>query len=60
MPLYLKEYPQNQFKVCDAKRCLSKKPMSEEKAKKQRIAVALSINRTRGVPLKEIFSSKRK
>jgi hypothetical protein len=48
------------FKVCDAKRCLSKKPMSEEKAKKQRIAVALSINRTRGVPLKEIFSSKRK
>lgn len=59
MALFLRKMGEG-FKVCDNVKCLSKKPMSEEKAKKQRIAVALSINRSRGIPLKEIFSSKRK
>lgn len=59
MPLFVREVPGG-FKTCDAKRCLSNKPMTRKQAEKQRIAVALSIHRTRGVPLKEIFSSKRK
>lgn len=59
MPLFVREVPGG-FKTCDAKRCLSNKPMTRKQAEKQRIAVALSIHRSRGLPMKEIFGKARK
>jgi hypothetical protein len=41
MPYSIKSVPGG-FKVCDDKRCFSKKPLSKKIAKKQRVAIALS------------------
>lgn len=59
MPLWIRKIDDG-FKTCDAKRCLSNKPMTRKQAEKQRIAVALSIHRSRGLPMKEIFGKARK
>ena len=54
MPLYLEKFT-NGWKVCDDKKCLSRKPMPLQKARKQRVAVALNIHERRGIPLKKLF-----
>lgn len=41
MPYFLKKV-YGGFKVCDANRCFSKKPIPLKQAKKQRVAIALS------------------
>ena len=44
------------FAVCDAKRCFSKKPLTLENARKQRIAIALSESRKTGKPVGKYFA----
>lgn len=41
MPYFLRKLA-NGYKVCDANRCFSKKPISFKQAQKQRVAIALS------------------
>lgn len=56
MPYHI-EVAQRGFKVCDTKgKCFSKNPLTEQMARKQRIAIALSENRKTGKPLKKLFA----
>ena len=41
MPYFLRKVA-NGFKVCDANRCFSKKPLPLKQSQKQRVAIALS------------------
>jgi len=49
MPYRLKEFD-DKWKVCDDKRCFSKKPLSKKKASRQQIALALSTSKKEGKP----------
>jgi len=53
---YTIERKGNGFVVCDAKRCFSKKPLSKEKARAQRIAIALSESRKTGKAASQYFA----
>lgn len=54
MPIFI-EKEKSGFKACDAKGCFSKRPMTKEKALKQRIAIALSLAKKEGKPAKVYF-----
>ena len=41
----------NGFFVCDKKRCFSNKPLTQEGARKQQIAISLSESRKTGKPV---------
>lgn len=43
------------FKVCDKKRCYSKKPLTKKQAQKQRVAIALSESRRTGKSIDKFF-----
>lgn len=43
------------FRVCDEKKCFSKHPLTKRKAKKQRIAIALSESKKTGNPVANYF-----
>lgn len=43
------------YKVCDSKKCYSKKPMTKKMASKQRVAIALSEHRKTGKSMKSLF-----
>lgn len=55
MPIFI-EGQNDGFKACDRKGCFSKKPMTREKAEKQRIAIALSLAKKEGKPPKIYFA----
>lgn len=54
MPIFI-EKQDSGFKACDAKGCFSKRPMTKEKAQKQRIAIALSLAKKENRPGKVYF-----
>jgi len=43
------------FVVCDAKRCFSNKPLTLQKARAQRVAIALSEAKKTGKPVSKFF-----
>lgn len=55
MPIFI-EREKGGFKACDDKRCFSKKPMTKKQAMKQRVAIALSLAKKEGKPVKTYFA----
>lgn len=55
MPYKIEKQSSGGFKVCDANRCFSNKPLTKKQATKQRIAIALSESRTTGKPVSHYF-----
>ena len=51
MPYKIEQVSKSGFKVCDANRCFSKKPLTKKQAQKQRIAIALSESKKLGKPI---------
>lgn len=54
MPYRLKEF-NDKWKVCDDKRCFSKKPLSKKTASRQRVALAISTAKKEGKPVSAYF-----
>lgn len=54
MPYELKRF-ETGFKVCDKTKCFSNKPISFNKAKKQRIAIAISESKKTGKSVGQYF-----
>ena len=54
MPYEVKHFG-NGWKVCDEKKCFSKKAMCKKCAEKQRVAIALSESRKTGKPTSLYF-----
>lgn len=55
MPIFI-EKEAGGFKACDDKGCFSKRPMTKERALKQRVAIALSLAKKENRPAKAFFA----
>lgn len=55
MPYKIEKQEKDGFKVCDAKRCFSNKPLTKKQATRQRIAIAISESRKIGKPISKYF-----
>jgi len=55
MPYKIEKQPSGGFKVCDANRCFSNKPLTKKQAVKQRISIAISESKKTGKPIGTYF-----